>query len=132
MAAPDAGRRLSSRVVQIGMLSALSMALVACSSPSTTRYCVDRRDPAGFFDRSKGGYQMVPDVFCAATYPLGSPNYNRYFWYYGGRGYTSHGRRYIYRGSSIVPRGRTIKSSSGRTIRRGGFGGHSSHHSFGG
>ncbi|MGI8336616.1 hypothetical protein ACRYCC_42300 [Actinomadura scrupuli] len=132
MPASDARRRLSSRVVKIGMLSALSVTLVACSSQSTTRYCVDRQDPAGFFDRSKGGYQVVPDVYCATTYSLGSPNYNRYFWYYGGRGYTSHGRHYIYRGSSIAPRGKTIKSSSGHTISRGGFGGHSSHRSSGG
>jgi hypothetical protein len=131
MAAPDAGRRLSSRVIKIGMLSALSVSLVACSGSSTTRYCVDRQDPAGLFDRSKGGYQVVPDVYCAASYPLGSRSSNRYFWYYGGRGYTSQGRHYIYRGSSISPRGRTIKSSSGHTISRGGFGSHSSHH-FGG
>ncbi|MCW2888032.1 MAG: hypothetical protein QOE54_2070 [Streptosporangiaceae bacterium] len=132
MPAPDARRRLSSRVVNIGMLSVLSVTLVACSSSSTTRYCVDRQDPAGFFDRSKGGYQVAPDVYCAARYSMGSSNYNRYFWYYGGRGYTSHGRHYIYRGSTITPRGRTIKSSSGHTISRGGFGGHSSHHSSGG
>jgi uncharacterized protein YgiB involved in biofilm formation len=132
MPAPDAGRRLSSRAVTIGMLSALSVTLVACSSSSTTRYCVDRQDPAGFFDRSKGGYQVVPDVYCATSYPLGSASSGRYFWYYGGRGYTSHGSNYVYRGSTIMPRNRTIKSSSGHTISRGGFGGHSSHHSSGG
>jgi hypothetical protein len=133
MPAPDARRRLSSRAVTIGMVSALSVTLVSCSSSSTTRYCVDRQDTGGFFDRTKGGYQVVPDVFCERVYPLGAGSYNRYFWYYGGRGYNSHGRRYIYRGSTIVPHGRTIKSSSGHTISsghsvsRGGFGGHSSH-----
>jgi len=113
--------RLSSRAVKIGMVSALSLTLVACSSKTTIAYCVDRRAiPTG---NVQGGYKVVPDFFCERTYSYTSPDYGRYFWYYGGRRSSdSSGSSYVSGGSHYAPSRGKIKSSTGKTLR-GGFGG---------
>lgn len=113
----ESGRRFSSRTVKVGMVSALSLTLVACGSSSTTARCVDRNAPSG-----KGGYKVVPDNYCDTDdIDNGSTSsYNRYFWYYGGKrgsgGYVSGGSQYR-------PSKGKIKSGSGKTLSRGGFGG---------
>lgn len=95
------------------MVSALSLTLVACGSGSTTARCVDRESP------TKGGYRVVPDTRCDVDDidDRTVTPYGRYFWYYGGR--TNAG--YVTGGSRLRPEGK-IKSSSGRTLSRGGFG----------
>lgn len=109
-------RRLSSRAVKVGMVSALSLTLVACGSGSTTARCVDRNAPA----KGKGGYKVVPDNNCnTGDIDDGANNaYNRYFWYYGGKSRSG----FVSGGSQYRPEGK-IKSSGGRTLSRGGFGG---------
>jgi hypothetical protein len=108
-------RRLSSRIVQVGMIGTLSMTLAACSSnKSTTAYCVDRDDFTG------GQYQIVNDNNCDNS------SYGRYFWYYGG---SRTGNR-IYKGTTLRPKKGSITSVHGRSIQRGGFG--SKSHSSGG
>ncbi|MBW8483593.1 hypothetical protein K1Y72_14495 [Actinomadura sp. PM05-2] len=101
------------------MVSALSLTMVSACSRSTTAYCVDRQAPG--LGRTAGGYKIVPDYLCnRGQIDTGSPYYSRYFWYYGGSrsgGYISHGRTYR-------PSKGKIKSSSGKTLSRGGFGGH--------
>ncbi len=113
----EPARRLSSHAVKVGMVSALSLTLVACGSGSTTARCVDRNAPA----TGRSGYRVVPDDYCDVNdIDNGSTSsYGRYFWYYGGkRG--SNG--FVSGGSSYRPEGK-IKSSGGRTLSRGGFGG---------
>ncbi|QKG26208.1 hypothetical protein ACTIVE_7861 [Actinomadura verrucosospora] len=113
----EPGRRLSSRTVKVGMVSALSLTLVACGSGSTTARCVDRNAPSG-----KGGYRVVPDSNCNVDDidNGGTSPYGRYFWYYGGKrgsgGFVSGGSQYR-------PSDGKIKSGSGKTLSRGGFGG---------
>lgn len=108
-------RRLSSRAVKVGMVSALSLTLVACGSSSTTARCVDRNSSSA----GKSGYRVVPDTRCDTDDIDGSTTpYGRYFWYYGGK----TGSGYVSGGSRVRPEGK-IKSSSGRTLSRGGFGG---------
>ncbi|POM24394.1 hypothetical protein BTM25_30230 [Actinomadura rubteroloni] len=117
----DPARRLSSRAVKIGMVSALSLTLVACSSKSTTAWCVDRGSSGGFTN-TKSGYRSVPDSYCnRSDIDNGTVGYGRYFWYYGGRR-GSNG--FVTGGSVRGPSGGKIKSGSGRTLSRGGFGGH--------
>lgn len=106
----DARRRMRSGTVQLTAVSLLSLALVSCSSRSTSASCVDGRAPYG------GSYRVVSDYYCD-----NGGSYGRYYWYYGGR---YHGG-YVSRGSSIRPRGSRITSRGGRVISRGGFGGHS-------
>lgn len=108
-------RRLSSRAVKVGMVSALSLTLVACGSGSTTARCVDRNAPA----KGKSGYKVVPDGYCdSGDIDDPSPAYGRYFWYYGGKSNSG----FVSGGSRVRPDGK-IKSSGGRTLSRGGFGG---------
>jgi hypothetical protein len=110
-------RRLSSRIVQVGMIGTLSMTLAACSSnSSTTAYCVDRDDFTG------GQYQIVNDDNC------GNSSYGRYFWYYGG---SRVGNR-IHKGTTLRPKKGSITSYHGKSIQRGGFGSKSHSHSSGG
>ncbi|WP_240489907.1 hypothetical protein [Actinomadura atramentaria] len=117
----DPARRLSSRAVKIGMVSALSLTLVACSSKSTTAWCVDR-DSRGGFTNTKGGYRVVPDSYCnRSDINNGTVGYGRYFWYYGGK---RTGSGYVSGGSVVGPRSGKIKSGSGTTLSRGGFGSH--------
>jgi hypothetical protein len=117
-------RRLSSRVVSIGMVGALSTTLVACSSSSTRAVCVDRQGNAGVLASTRGGYLVVPDSYCD-----NGGSFGRYFWYYGGRGYYSNGHYYYRSGSTIKPRNSRITTRSGKSLShgtsRGGFGGHS-------
>jgi hypothetical protein len=101
------------------MVSALSLTLAACSSKSTTAWCVDRYAPAT--GKTMGGYKVVPDLYCdSRDVDTGTVSYGRYFWYYGGKR-TSSG--YVSGGSSYRPSKGKIKSSSGHTLSRGGFGG---------
>ncbi|TDD65508.1 hypothetical protein [Actinomadura rubrisoli] len=101
------------------MLSALSLTLVACGSKSTTAWCVDRNAPA--IGQTKGGYKVVPDTFCnTGDINRTTTSYGQYFWYYGGKR-TSNG--FVSGGRSFRPSKGKIKSASGRTLSRGGFGG---------
>jgi len=113
-------RRLSSRAVKVGMLSALSLTLVACGSKSTTAHCVDRS--ASAIGKAQGGYRTVADGFCN-TSDIDSgrtSSYTQYFWYYGGK---RDSRGFVSGGSSYRPSKGKIKSNSGHTLSRGGFGG---------
>ena len=120
--------RLSSRAVKIGMVSALSLTLAACGK-TTTAYCVDRLSFTGL---GSGSYRVVPDYYCERTYPFTSPDYGRYFWYYGAKrvsddsrynsGSSSTSGTYVSGGSRYAPSRGKIKTSSGKTLR-GGFGG---------
>ncbi|MDL4771440.1 MULTISPECIES: hypothetical protein [Thermomonosporaceae] len=101
------------------MVSALSVTLVACGSKSTTAYCVDRDAPA--VGKTAGGHKTVPDSFCnTSDIDRGTVSYGRYYWYYGGKR-SSNG--YVSGGSAYGPSKGKVKSSSGRTLSRGGFGG---------
>ncbi|MFD0686557.1 hypothetical protein [Actinomadura fibrosa] len=102
------------------MLGALSLTLVACGSKSTTAWCVDRYAPA--VGQTKGGYRVVPDRYCDvnAINRSATSSYGQYFWYYGGKRNSSG---YVSGGSSYRPSKGKIKSSSGHTLSRGGFGG---------
>ncbi|WP_018655101.1 hypothetical protein [Actinomadura flavalba] len=103
------------------MVSALSLTLVACGSKSTTAWCVDR-DNRGFTN-TKGGYRVVPDSYCnRGDVDRGTSGYGRYFWYYGGKRDNGNST-YVYGGSSFRPSKGKIKSSTGKTLSRGGFGG---------
>jgi hypothetical protein len=102
-----AQRSMRSRAVKVGMVGTLSLTLVACSG-SATADCVDSRT------RSGAGYRVMPDQLCE-----GNGSYGRYFWYYGGR----RSGAFVAGGSTIRPRNATIKSRSGKTLSRGGFGG---------
>ncbi|WP_245679508.1 hypothetical protein [Actinomadura hibisca] len=116
----DPSRRLSSRAVKIGMVSALSLTLAACGSKSTTAWCVDRQAP--LTGKTRGGYKVVPDYNCnTRDIERGSVGYGRYFWYYGGKRDNSSGT--VSGGSSYGPSKGKIKSGSGHTLVRGGFGG---------
>ncbi len=109
----NTSRRMRSGAVQLSALSVLSLTLVSCSS-STHATCVDGLAPRGSYHRT------VPDYYCD-----NGGSFGRYYWYYGGR--SSGG--YIGNGTTIRPRNSRITSRGGRVISRGGFGGHSSHHS---
>jgi hypothetical protein len=99
-------RRMSSRVVKVGMLGTLSMSLAACGN-SYTASCVDGYS----YDNSQ--YKVVDDDDCD-----GGGSGGRYFWYYGG---TVTGG-YVYNGTTLKPHKGEIKTKSGRTLQRGGFG----------
>lgn len=124
-------RRLSSTAVRIGMISALSVALVSCSSDDpdddteTTAYCVEDEStvspsPTASPSPAEEGYREVDDSNCddddRTSYSSGT---HSYFWYYGARRSASG---LITGGTRIRPEGK-ISTPSGRVIQRGGFGG---------
>jgi uncharacterized protein YgiB involved in biofilm formation len=110
---------MSSRSVRIGMVGALSLTVAACgSNDNVTAYCVDRSSY-----RSDGSYSVVNDRYCDNG--VYGSSHGGYYWYYGGR---RSGSR-ILSGTTVKPKDATITSHSGKTIQRGGFGGHSSSHS---
>lgn len=111
-------RRLSSRAVKVGMVSALSLTLVGCSTKSTTAWCVDRL-ATPVTGATAGGYRIVSDSNCNRSDVGRYSSYGQYFWYYGG---TRQSNGYVSGGSSFAPSKGKIKSSSGSTLR-GGFGG---------
>lgn len=104
-------RRMSSQAVKVGMLGTLSMSLATACGSSYSASCVDG------YSYNNGQYRVVRDNDC----DYGGNN-GRYFWYYGG---TVAGG-YAHKGTTLKPRKGTIKTSSGRTLQRGGFGGGSS------
>jgi hypothetical protein len=103
------------------MVSALSLTLVACGGgKSTTAWCVDRQGfPTG---QTKGGYKVVSNYLCdTRDIERGTVGYGRYFWYYGGTRDSNSG---VVSGGTVTgPSKGKIKSSSGSTLVRGGFGG---------
>jgi hypothetical protein len=104
-------RRMRSRAVKVGMLGTLSMSLAACGGSSYTADCVDG------YTYSGGQYKVVSDRDCDY-----GGNGGRYFWYYGG---TATSAGYVYKGTTLKPHKGEIKTKSGRTLQRGGFGGSS-------
>lgn len=100
-------RRMRSRVVKVGMLGTLSMSLAACGGNSYTADCVDGQS------YSDGRYRIVSDRDC--DYGGGG---GRYFWYYGADSSGGYARN----GTTLKPRKGEIKTKSGRTLQRGGFG----------
>jgi hypothetical protein len=117
----DDRRRLSSRAVKIGMVSALSMTMVACGSDRETRaYCVDDEAPPSL-GGGVSGYKVVDDYNCDDDdLEDGTTSYGRYFWYYGGR---QDGTGYVSGGSRISPSEGKVVTAGGKTVSRGGFGG---------
>lgn len=98
-------RRLSSRMVKVGMVGSLSVTLAACGGKTTTADCVDGQD-------DDSGYLIVDDSYCD------DDSYGRYFWYYGG----SHSGTRVTKGTTLKPKKGEIKTSKGRVLQRGGFG----------
>jgi hypothetical protein len=119
------GRRMSSRAVRIGMIGTLSLVVAACGNDSdnVNAYCVDRNSY-----QSDGSYQVVDEDNCDGNHTSSYGRHGGYYWYYGGRR-SSHSKYRVVSGSTVKPRGATITSPKGKTIQRGGFGGHSSSHS---
>ncbi|WP_460368101.1 hypothetical protein [Actinocorallia lasiicapitis] len=115
-------RRLSSRAVKIGALGVVSAALatwgfVACDpfEDDSTADCVIGPD-------AKGDYEVVPDRYCdddGGTYSSNGSTHST-FWYYNA--YHRNGS-HISGGTTLRPKKGGIKTSSGSTIRKGGFGG---------
>lgn len=100
----------ATRSVTLVTLSAVSLALAACSSdePTTTADCVARQQ--------NGQYKKVDDDRCDRS----GGSRGAYVWYYGG----SAGRDGYVRGGTFQrPATGSISTRSGTTIR-GGFGGH--------
>jgi hypothetical protein len=108
-----ASRRMSSRMVRLGALGALSLTLVACgSSESVTASCVSQDT-----FQPDGSYEVFDDDLCDNdSYRHG------YYWYYGGHRVGSR----ILGGSTVKPKGVKITTAKGKTIQRGGFGSRSS------
>ncbi|GAA3234659.1 hypothetical protein [Actinocorallia longicatena] len=108
-------RRLSSRAVKIGAVGAISAALatwgfVACSPGEDSRAdCVTGPD-------ANGEYTLVDEDECEDG--VYSSNHHA-FWYYNAHHRT--GNR-ISGGTTLKPKSGGIKTSSGTTIRKGGFG----------
>ncbi|MFG1999590.1 hypothetical protein ACGFNU_10635 [Spirillospora sp. NPDC048911] len=127
--------------MKIGMVSALSLSVVSCSSDddgdAVTAYCVTQDDdlstgaPAPFPTEGPDGFKVVDDDNCDDPDSSSSTtrsSHSSYFWYYGGVR-TQSGR--VRAGSMSMPSGTNITSAEGKTIRSG-FGGSSSHGSSGG
>lgn len=112
-------RRMSSRAVRLGMLGALSLTLVGCSSGSdeVQAYCVQQDTLL-----PDGSYEVVDEDLCDDDDDYRSSHAGGYYWYYGG---SRNGSR-ILKGSTIKPQGAHITTAKGKTLQRGGFGGRSS------
>ncbi|MFC4602266.1 hypothetical protein [Rhodococcus kronopolitis] len=100
-------------VVGVVGLVALGYTVLSSESESVTATCVDEQGVA------------VPDDVCSSA---GSPNSmgmfivagSSYRYYYGGSN-TTVGQKPV-GGSTVKPQGVTVKTKSGTTIQRGGFG----------
>ncbi|MDQ1735251.1 MAG: hypothetical protein QOH56_1502 [Pseudonocardiales bacterium] len=117
--AEDARRRRNRRNVLIGSGVAIGVVGVAAivywsaASSSTTAHCVGAND------------QPVSASYCDNGSHIGNFFFfggSQYHYYYGGN---VAGGRYA-GGSTVAPRNGKISTDSGKTIRRGGFGGRSS------
>jgi hypothetical protein len=119
--AEDARHRKIRKRVMIGSGVAIGVVAIAAiaywSSPggSTQAHCVDSND------------QPVSANYCDSGSHVGSFFFfagSQYHYYYGGS--VSPSGRYT-GGSLAAPKSGGIKTDSGKTIRRGGFGGRTSH-----
>lgn len=119
MATGRPARRMSSRTVHVGMVSVLSLALVGCGADEgeVTAQCVDPDSV-----QEDGSYEIVDEDLCDDDDGYHAGYYGGFFWYYGG---SRVGGR-IKGGTTVRPKNATIKTSSGKTIQRGGFGGRTS------
>ncbi|MFI0444647.1 hypothetical protein [Actinomadura sp. 6N118] len=115
--------------MKIGMVSALSLSVVSCSSDdddAITAYCVTEDDgfstgtPAPFPTEGPDGFKVVDEDNCDTPDSTRS-SHASYFWYYGG--VRQSGR--VSAGRMTMPSGTNIKSAEGKTIRSG-FGSSSS------
>ncbi|NUS73010.1 MAG: hypothetical protein HOQ05_06340 [Corynebacteriales bacterium] len=109
----QAAQNKKSTFIALGTIGAVAASVLACCCLSTEEEeviadCVDRNDYV-----SGSGYRIVDDDECDD-----SDSYGSYFWYYGG---TRTGLR-SYGGSSFKPKDVKIKTRSGKTLQKGGFG----------
>ncbi|MFI6504388.1 hypothetical protein [Nonomuraea typhae] len=136
--AAEMGRRLASRNVSIGAMTALSaLVLTACAQPQAAAPPLPPDDPQTYTEDAdepedvtatcvrRGGevndrYPVVADRHCD-----GAGKHGAYMWYYGG----TRTEKHVKDGSTRRPRGVTITTAAGDEIgksgriSRDGFGG---------
>ncbi|KAA2257134.1 hypothetical protein F0L68_25510 [Solihabitans fulvus] len=107
--------------VTVGVVALIAVGYAAASPNEVTAKCTASGDKVAEdnycdpdFVNSHGGHITNGVIF----WPVGSP-YGQYHYYYGGTG--SIGQTAV-GGSTTKPDGATIKTNSGKTIERGGFG----------
>lgn len=112
----ERNRKLKGGAAVVGVVGVVAaLGYWALSPRTTTAQCVQ--------EDGDGGPVVVPDSYCtghgSGVGGLFIYNGHQYRYYYGSSG--SVGAR-PYGGTTIKPRGDTIKTSDGSTIQRGGFG----------
>jgi hypothetical protein len=111
--------------VTVGVVALVAVWYNAASPSEVTAHCVSDNDTVATdsaicddpnYVTSHGGYYSGGFFFL----PIGGGGYNRYHYYYGGS--VDAGGR-VSGGTVTAPSSRTtVKSSSGKTVQRGGFG----------
>jgi hypothetical protein len=111
-------RRLIGGAAVVGVVGVVAALGYWALSPRTTNaQCVQ--------EDANGGPIVVPDSYCSGTRTGGSSGFffysggHQYRYYYGSTG--TVGSRPV-GGTTVAPKGTTIKTSSGSTIQRGGLG----------
>lgn len=112
----ERNRKLKGGAAVVGVVGVVAaLGYWALSPRTSTAQCVQ--------EDASGGPVVVPDSYCSGHGSgmggLFIYNGHQYRYYYGSSG--SVGSR-PYGGTTIKPRGDTIKTSDGSTIQRGGFG----------
>ncbi|MET0135908.1 MAG: hypothetical protein ABW215_20195 [Kibdelosporangium sp.] len=109
--------------VTVGLVATVAVWYAAVTPDEVTANCVDDGNALSTdenvcsddYVRSHGGYSSGGFFFI----PIGGGGYRQYHYNYGGS--VSNGR--VVGGSTAAPSGNTtVKSTSGKTVQRGGFG----------
>lgn len=108
--------------VTVGVVAMVAVWYAAATPDEVTANCVADDDVIQTEDncdedyvRSHNGYHSGGFFFL----PIGGGGYRQYHYNYGGTG--AVGQK-VSGGSTVAPSGSTVKTSSGKTIQRGGFG----------
>jgi hypothetical protein len=108
--------------VTVGVVAMVAVWYAAATPDEVTAHCVADDDVIQNDDvcdenyvRSHGGYHSGGFFYL----PIGGGSYRQYHYNYGGSG--AVGQK-VSGGSRVAPSGSTVKTSSGKTIQRGGFG----------
>jgi hypothetical protein len=110
--------------VTVGIVATVAVWYAAASPDEVTANCIDDRDTLSSSEdicsesyvTSHGGYHSGGFFFL----PIGGGNYQSYHYNYGG---TVGPDRRVSGGSTVAPSSSTrVKSTSGKTVQRGGFG----------
>jgi hypothetical protein len=97
----------ATRKISLGAVTTIAALVLSGCADDVTAYCVKAAPDAN------GQHQVIDERYCDS-------GHSTFFWYYGGQYNSGH----VSGGTTVKPADANITSKQGRSISRGGFGGH--------